>query len=49
MNQREQLRRMFVLLHIVLGATLFVGSAITACNGGHGEAYSRRPGLASAS
>jgi hypothetical protein len=48
MNQRDRLRRMFVLFHIVLGATLLVGSAMTAWNGGHGDLHIRLLGTVEA-
>jgi hypothetical protein len=42
MDQRVQLVRMFVLFHVVLGATLLVGSVLTALSGGgHGSAHIR--------
>jgi hypothetical protein len=48
MNQREQLRRMFVFFHIVLGVTLLVGSVLTAWNGGHGDIHVRLLGTVEA-
>jgi hypothetical protein len=48
MNQADQLRRMFVLFHVVLGATLFVGSVLTAWNGGHGDLHIRLLGTVEA-
>lgn len=45
MNHREQLRHVFVLFHLVLGATLLIGSITTAFNGGHGNPHIRLIGL----
>ncbi|HTY57203.1 MAG TPA: hypothetical protein VMF59_00235 [Bacteroidota bacterium] len=41
MDRRGQLVRMFVLFHVVLGATLLVGSVLTAWSGGHGDVHVR--------
>ena len=41
MNQRVQVRRMFVLFHLVLGATLLVGSIMTAFSAGGGNPHIR--------
>jgi hypothetical protein len=48
MVQREHLRRMFVLFHVVLGLTLLVGSVMTAWNGGRGDIHIRLIGTVEA-
>lgn len=35
MDERERLRRMFVLFHVVLGLAVLVGSVLTAWKGGN--------------
>jgi hypothetical protein len=48
MNDREKLRRTFVMFHVVLGISLLVGSVMTAWNGGHGDIHVRLLGTVEA-